>query len=66
MNGIDADLQRVIDALTRARTLALELSVHLADSPPARSQRIFDLRRAVASIVLAMMSFQQRADWGGQ
>jgi hypothetical protein len=66
MNVIDPDLEKVIDALTRARTLAVELLVHSADSPLARRRRIFDLRRAVALVVLAMMSYQPRADWDGQ
>ena len=63
---IDPDLQSVIDALTKARTLALELSVHLADPPPTRTRRLFALRQAVGSIVIAMMSFTPRADGGAR
>jgi hypothetical protein len=66
MTIIDPDLQSVIDALTKARTLALELSVHLTDPPATRTRRVFALRQAVASIVLTMMSFQPRPDGGGR
>jgi hypothetical protein len=65
MSAIDPDLQSVIDALTKARTLALELSVHLADSLPSRARRVFALRQAVASIVLTMMTFQPWSDGDG-
>ena len=55
-----AQLQIVIDELTRALDIAKALSKNITGSSADR--RVFELRKTVALVVLAIQNFQRRSN----